>query len=59
MKHIIDTCCLLSFITDRNPAQNERVTAVLERASKLEEEVVVVSNVISELVSVQLLVYSR
>ncbi|OHD73838.1 MAG: hypothetical protein A2V99_15135 [Spirochaetes bacterium RBG_16_67_19] len=59
MKHVIDTNCLLSFVTDRNLKQNRRMAAVFERASILEEEVVLVSNVISEFVYVQLSVYKQ
>ena len=59
MKHVIDTNCLLSFVTDRNLEQNRRMAAVFERASRLEEEIVLVSNVISEFVYVQLSVYGQ
>ena len=59
MKHVIDTNCLLSFVTDRNLKQNRRMAAVFERASMLEEEIVLVSNVISEFVYVQLSVYKQ
>ena len=59
MRHIIDTNCLLSFVTDRNPIQNECMAAVFERAAKLEEEILVISNVISEFVYVQLSVYAQ
>ncbi|MEE8591991.1 MAG: hypothetical protein V3T35_11810 [Spirochaetia bacterium] len=34
MRHIIDTNCLLPFVTDRNPMQNECMAAVFERAAK-------------------------
>ena len=53
MRHIIDTNCLLSFVTDRNPIQNECMAAVFERAAKLEEEILVISNVITEFVYAQ------
>ncbi len=59
MRHVIDTNCLLSFVTDRNPLQNECMAAVFERAAKLEEEILVISNVISEFVYVQLSVYAQ
>jgi predicted nucleic-acid-binding protein len=59
VRHIIDTNCLLSFVTDRNPIQNECMAAVFERAAKLEEEILVISNVISEFVYVQLSVYAQ
>jgi len=59
VKHVIDTNCLLSFVTDRNLKQNRRMAAVFERASMLEEEIVLVSNVISEFVYVQLSVYKQ
>ena len=59
MRHIIDTNCLLSFVTDRNPLQNECMAPVFERAAKLEEEILAISNVISEFVYVQLSVYAQ
>ena len=59
MRHIIDTNCLLSFVTDRNPIQNECMAAVFERAAKLEEEILVISHVITEFVYVQLSVYAQ
>ena len=59
MKHVIDTNCLLSFVTDRNPQQNHCMAVILERASRLEEEIVLISNVISEFVYVQLSVYGQ
>jgi predicted nucleic-acid-binding protein len=59
VRHIIDTNCLLSFVTDRNPIQNECMAAVFERAAKLEEEILVISNVITEFVYVQLSVYAQ
>ena len=59
MRHIIDTNCLLSFVTDRNPIQNECMAAVFERAAKLEEEILVISNVLTEFMYVQLSVYAQ
>ena len=57
MRHIIDTHCLLSFVTDRSPMQNKSMALVFERAANFEEEILVVSNVITEFVYVQLSVY--
>ncbi|MBN2551934.1 MAG: hypothetical protein JXB06_04155, partial [Spirochaetales bacterium] len=59
MRHIIDTNCLVSFVTDRHPVQNECMRSVFERAANLEEEILVVSNVITEFVYVQISVYAQ
>jgi len=59
VRHIIDTNCLLSFVTDRNPIQNECMAAVFERAAILEEEILVISNVLTEFMYVQLSVYAQ
>ena len=59
MRHIIDTNCLLSFVTDRHPMQNECMRSVFERTANLEEEILVISNVITEFVYVQLSVYEQ
>lgn len=45
--------------TVRNPIQNECMAAVFERTAELEEEILVISNVISEFVYVQLSVYEQ
>jgi len=55
VKHVIDTNCLLAFVTDRNPQQNRCMAFILERASRLEEEIVL----ISKFVHVQLSVFGQ
>jgi len=57
VRQIIDTNCLLAFVTDRSPLQNKSIALVFERAANFEEEILVASNVITEFVCMQLSVY--
>ena len=59
MIHIVDTNCLLSFVTDRNIEQGEGMALIFERAASLSEEIIVISNVITEFVYVQTSVYGQ
>jgi predicted nucleic-acid-binding protein len=54
---IIDTNCLISFITDRNQKQQQIVKEVIEKASRNEINLYVISNVLTELVYVLESVY--
>ena len=56
---IIDTSCLISYVTDRNPAQTEKIAEVLENASDLEYEIFIISNVITEFVYTLQSVYEQ
>ncbi len=55
---IIDTNCLISYVTDRNPSQNIKISDIFERVSSLEQRLVVISNVITEFVYVLTSVYT-
>jgi len=54
---IIDTNCLLSYVIDRNPEQYECMDHIFKRASVLEQEIVITSNVITEFVYVLQTIY--
>lgn len=47
---LIDTNCLISFTTTRDIKQNEIITEYFESASKLDLELIIISNVITEFV---------
>ena len=55
---IIDTNALISFITDRNPAQQDKIAKVLASAAQLKVRVLCPQNVISEFAYVMDSVYS-
>lgn len=56
-KNIIDTNALISFVTDRNPAQQDKIAKVLERAAQLKIGVLCPQNVLTEFVYVMDTVY--
>jgi predicted nucleic acid-binding protein len=56
---IIDTNCLISYVTDRNPGQTEKIAEVLENASDLKYEIFIISNVITEFVYTLQSVYEQ
>jgi predicted nucleic-acid-binding protein len=56
-KYIIDTTALISFVTDRNPAQQEIVTPLFEAASRLKCILVCHQFVLTEFVFVMDKVY--
>lgn len=56
-KHIIDANALISFVTDRNPAQQDKIAEVLERAAQLKIGVLCPQNVLTEFVYVMDTVY--
>jgi predicted nucleic acid-binding protein len=57
--YIIDTNALISFVTDRNPAQQDKIAEVLDRAAQLKVRVLCPQNVLSEFVYVMDTVYGR
>jgi len=49
-KHIIDTNALISFVTDRNPAQQDKIANLLDDAAQLKVRVLCPQNVLTEFV---------
>lgn len=59
MKNIlIDTNALLSYVTDRNKNQSNKMLDIFDRACKLEFQICIVSNVITEFVFVLQKIYN-
>ncbi|UCD77547.1 MAG: PIN domain-containing protein [Desulfobacterales bacterium] len=56
-KYIIDTNALISFVTDRNPGQQDKIAAVFDRAAQLKVKVLCPQNVLTEFVYVMNSVY--
>lgn len=56
-KIVIDTNCLLSFVTDRNPEQQEKISKLFHEAGQLKVGVLCHHHVISEFVFVLSSVY--
>jgi predicted nucleic acid-binding protein len=56
-KLIIDTNALISFVTDRDPAQQEKIAKVLDRAAQLGVRVLCPQNVLTEFIYVMDSVY--
>jgi predicted nucleic-acid-binding protein len=56
-KVVIDTNCLLSFVTDRNPEQQEKISNLFHEAGQLKVGVLCHHHVISEFVFVLSSVY--
>lgn len=50
--YILDTNCLLSFVTSRNIRQQKIITDLLVSASRLDTSLVLISNVVTEFVYV-------
>ncbi len=57
-KIIIDTNCLISFVSDRNAAQQEKIAALLNKSRRLKNMVICHHHVVSEFVYVLTSVYS-
>jgi predicted nucleic acid-binding protein len=55
---IIDTNALISFVTDRNPAQQDKIAEVLDRAAQLKLRVLCPQNVLTEFIYVMDTVYT-
>ncbi len=51
-RFLIDTNCLISYVTDRNLEQQEIITRVFEEAANFKDELIILSNVITEFVYV-------
>jgi len=56
-KCIIDTNALISFVTDRNPAQQDKITKLLNDAVQLKVRVLCPQNVLTEFIYVMDTVY--
>lgn len=56
-KYVIDTNALISFVTDRNLSQQERIAGVLEDAARLKCSIVCPQHVLTEFVFVMDRVY--
>ncbi len=57
-KIIIDTNCLISFVSNRNPAQQEKIATLFDNARRLKKLIVCHHHVLSEFVFVLTSVYS-
>ena len=57
-KIVIDTNCLISFVSDRNPDQQERIASLFDKARRLKKMIVCHHHVVSEFVYVLTTVYS-
>lgn len=55
--YIIDTNAMISFVTDRNPAQQGKIAELLDRAAQLKIRVLCPQNVLTEFVYVMDSVY--
>ncbi len=58
IKLIVDTNALISFVTDRNPAQQDKITEVMDGAAQLKLGVLCPQNVLTEFIYVMDTVYS-
>jgi len=56
-QYIIDTNALISFVTDRDPAQQERIAALFSDAAELRSRILCPQNVLTEFVYVMEKVY--
>jgi predicted nucleic acid-binding protein len=56
-KLIIDSNALISFVTDRNPAQQDKIAKVLDSAAQLRTRVLCPQNVLTEFIYVMDSVY--
>jgi predicted nucleic-acid-binding protein len=59
IRYAIDTNALISYISDRNIGQRETISQYIEKAGRLECEIYVVGNVVTELVYVLTSVYGQ
>ena len=55
---LIDTNCLLSYVTDRNPGQQAAIAEYVEAATRLDARLVLLPHVVSEFVYVLLSIYT-
>ena len=56
-KLIIDTNALISFVTDRNPAQQDKIASLFDSAARLKVRVLCPQNVLTKFVNVMDAVY--
>ena len=56
-KLVIDTNALISFVTDRNPAQQDKIASLFDSAARLKVRVLCPQNVLTEFVHVMDAVY--
>ncbi len=54
---IVDTNCLLSYVTDRNQRQYEYMDKIFKSTSNMEQEIIIISNVITEFIYVLQSIY--
>ena len=54
---LVDTNCLLSYVTERSPAQQEAIAKHVESAARLDSRLIVLPHVVSEFVYVVQSVY--
>jgi len=59
ISYLVDTNCLVSYVTDRNPGQTETIAEVIEDASNLICTICLISNVITEFVYTMQIVYGQ
>ena len=57
-KYIIDTNALISFVTDRNPDQQEKIASLFEQAAQIKVFLFVHQHTLTEFISVMEKVYS-
>lgn len=57
-KYVVDTNCLISYVTDRNPKQQEEMSDYFEDATDLKSQLVILSSVVLEFISVLSDVYN-
>jgi len=57
-KIIIDTNCLISFVSDRNPDQQEKIASLFNKSRRLKSMVICHQHVVSEFVYVLTSIYS-
>lgn len=58
-KLVIDTNALISFVTDRNPAQQEKIAAIFDDAAQLRVSILCPQNVLTEFVYVLEKIYKQ
>lgn len=57
-RYIIDTNALISFVTDRNPAQQQAVAPIFEAAAHLEARIICLQHVLTEFIYVMEKIYA-
>ena len=57
-RYIIDTNALISYVTDRNPAQQQTVAPIFEAAAHLKARIICLQHVLTEFIYVMEKIYS-